>query len=348
MTSKIRVGIIGFGFSAKTFHLPFLKVLESYDVRKIYTTQTSAHLTHPSIQFTSHLEDVWEDQEIDLIIITSPNGLHFEHAFKTLSHHKHVVVEKPFVLTEAEGEELLALAKQHQRILTVFHNRRWDADFLTIQKLMKDGFLGDIYYVESRYDRFRPEVKKRWKEDDVPGSGILWDLGAHLIDQALLLFGMPAEVFADCACQRPFAKATDYFKVLLSYPTGLKVSLGGSNLCLDPGPKFMVHGTKGSFVKFGVDPQETCLIEHAFKPSSDWGKEPATHSGTLTILDNQGLPLKSTVISEQGRYQEFYERLAQSIEAQRVPPVDPISSLEVIKLINACHQSALEKKVMAV
>lgn len=347
MTSKIRVGIIGFGFSAKTFHHPFLKTLEPYDVRKIYTTQTSAHISHPSLQFTSRLEDIWEDQEIDLIVITSPNALHFEHAYKSLSHHKHVVVEKPFVLTEAEGEELIALATQHQRILTVFHNRRWDADFLTLQKLLREGSLGEIYYFESRYDRFRPEVKKRWKEDDTPGSGILWDLGAHLIDQALLLFGTPSAVFADCAHQRPFAKATDYFKVLLSYPTGLKVSLGGSNLCLDPGPKFVLHGTKGSFVKFGTDPQENFLMTRGFEPSSEWGKELEANYGTLTFLDDQGLPQKSTVISEQGRYQEFYERLARSIRSQEILPVDPLSSLEVINLLNMCHQSALEKRVIS-
>jgi len=258
-----------------------------------------------------------------------------------------VVVEKPFVLTEAEGEALLALAKQQQRILTVFHNRRWDADFLTIQKLLNEGSLGEIYSFESRYDRFRPEVKKRWKEEDVPGSGILWDLGAHLLDQALLLFGSPSEVFADCAHQRPFAKATDYFKVLFSYPSGLKVSLGGSNLCLDPGPKFMLHGTKGSFVKFGNDSQEACLIKAGFEPSLEWGKELEANYGTLTFLDDQDLPQKSTVISEQGKYQEFYERLAHSISSQGVPPVDPLSSLEVIKLLNLCHQSAAEKRVIS-
>jgi scyllo-inositol 2-dehydrogenase (NADP+) len=347
MISKIRVGIIGYGFSAKTFHLPFLKVLEPYDVRKIYTTQTPAHINHPSLQFTSRLEDIWEDQEIDLIIITSPNALHFEHAFKSLSHHKHVVVEKPFVLTEVEGRALIELAIQHQRVLTVFHNRRWDADFLTIQKLIKEGSLGEIYYFESRYDRFRPEVKNRWKEEDVPGSGILWDLVVHLIDQALLLFGLPSEVFADCAHQRSFAKTTDYFKVLLSYPSGLKVSLGGSNLCLDPGLKFVLHGTKGSFVKFGTDPQEACLMKMDFEPSPEWGKEREVNYGTLTFLDDQGLPQKSAIISEQGRYQEFYKRLAQTIRSQENLPVDPLSSLEVIKLLNVCHQSFLEKRVIS-
>ncbi len=347
MTSKIKVGIIGFGFSAKTFHLPFLNVLESYEVRKIYTTQTFAPISHPSLPFTSCLEDIWEDHKIDLIVITSPNALHFEHAFKALSHHKHVVVEKPFVLTEAEGEALLVLAKQHQRVLTVFHNRRWDRDFLTLQKLIKEGSLGEIYYFESRYDRFRPEMKKRWKEDDVAGSGILWDLGAHLIDQALVLFGMPSEVFADCAYQRPFAKATDYFKVLFSYSTGLKVSLGGSNLCLDPGPKFVLHGTRGSFVKFGIDPQEACLMKMGFEPSAEWGKELEANYGTLTFLDDQDVPQKARVISEQGSYQEFYERLIQTIRSQQIPPVDPLSSLKVIKLLNMCHQSFLEKRVIS-
>lgn len=348
MTSQINVGLIGFGFSAKTFHFPFLQALDPYVVRKIYTTQPPQSSQYSAVQFTARLEDIWEDPELDLVVITSPNALHFEHAFKAFSHHKHVVVEKPFVLTESEGEALIALATEHQRVLTVFHNRRWDADFLTLQKLMKEGSLGEIYSFESRYDRFRPEVKNRWKEDDVPGSGILWDLGAHLIDQALLLFGKPSEVFADCAQQRPFAKTTDYFKILLSYPSGLKVSLGGSNLCLDPGPKFILHGTKGSFVKFGTDSQEACLMKTGFDFSPEWGKELEANYGALTVLDNQGLPQKSTIISEQGRYQEFYERLAQSIGSQLPPPVDPMSSLEVIKMINLCHQSSLEKKVITV
>lgn len=264
MTSQINVGLIGYGFSAKTFHLPFLQALGPYHVRKIYTSQTAQPTHDPSIQLTSRLEDLWEDPELDLIVITSPNALHGEHAFNVLSRHKHVVVEKPFVLDIPEGKRLIELAQHHQKILTVFHNRRWDADFLTLQKLIKKGTLGNISYVESRYDRFRPEVKKRWKEDDVPGSGILWDLGAHLIDQVLLLFGSPAQIFADCTQHRPLAKTTDYFKLLFSYPSGLRVVLGGSNLSLAPGPKFVVHGTKGSFVKSGLDVQEAHLMKDGF------------------------------------------------------------------------------------
>ena len=200
-----------------------------------------------------------KDQSLDLVVITSPNNLHFEHAYAALSHDKHVVVEKPFVLTESEGKTLIDLAERRQKILTVYQNRRWDADFLTIQRLIQENTLGEIYYFESRFDRFRPEVKNRWKEDDMPGSGILWDLGVHLMDQALLLFGLPTYVFADLAYQRPGAKTIDYFRVLLDYPTGLKVSLGASNLCLKSGPKFVIHGTRGSFVKFGTDPQEASL-----------------------------------------------------------------------------------------
>lgn len=347
MNSQINVGLIGFGFSSKTFHLPFLQKLAPYVVRKIYTSHTLTSSNDPSIQFTSRVEDLWEDLELDLIVVTSPNGLHFEHAFKALSHHKHVVVEKPFVLNASEGRSLINLATRHQKSLTVFHNRRWDADFLTLQKLIKEGRLGEIYSFESRYDRFRPEVKNRWKEEDVPGSGILWDLGAHLIDQMLCLFGPPAEIFADCAQQRPLAKATDYFKLIFSYPTGLRVVLGGSNLSLAPGPKFVVHGTKGSFVKSGMDVQEACLMRDGFQPSPEWGKENAQNYGTLTCLADHDLPQKATVISEQGKYQAFYEQLVQSIKFQRPPPVEPKSSLEVIKLINLCEQSALEKRVIS-
>lgn len=337
MTSKIGIGIIGNGFSAKTFHLPFLNVLEPFEVRKIFTRQTGESLEH-----------FLNDQAIDLVVITSPNNLHFDHAYAALKHQKHVVVEKPFVLAEAEGKTLIDLAAQQQKILTVYHNRRWDSDFLTIQKLIQERSLGEIFYFESRYDRFCPDVKNRWKENESPGSGILWDLGAHLIDQAVLLFGLPTQVFADCAHQRPGAKTIDYFKVLLSYPSGLKVSLGASNLCLNPGPRFVVHGTRGSFVKSGVDPQETDLMQNGYKQSSDWGREQTKKHGTLTILDDEGRSQTSSVISEQGKYQEFYELLAQSIKGQAHAPVDPTSNLNVIRLITLCYQSAAQKKQLEI
>lgn len=330
----INVGIVGYGFSATTFHIPFFNALPTYNLKKIVSRQ-QAPLALSGVEFTPHLEEVVHDPEIDLVVITTPSHLHFEPAKAAIENNKHVVVEKPFVLQEYQAETLILLAKQQNKLLTVYHNRRWDSDFLTIQQLLASKVLGDIIYFEARYDRFRPEVKSRWKEDNNPGAGGVWDLGSHLLDQAIQLFGPPDGIICDTALQRVNAKAPDYFQIILTYTSGLRVVLGSSSLFLAPGPKFQIHGTKGSFMKEGVDPQEKALFKTKKFDLNDenWGQESPDIYGKLSVLENDQV-VTTSVPSLPGQYQQFYEILATSIlSGTLVPPVDPQEALYTTRIL---------------
>lgn len=333
LKKQINVGVIGCGFSATTFHIPFFQALSEYELKKIVTRQ-QIDPTFTDIMVTSNLDDVLQDPNIDLIVITTPGHLHYEHAKAALEHNKHVVVEKPFVLDVKQGQELIDLAKQRNKLLTVYHNRRWDSDFLTVRQLLSEKVLGDVTYFEARFDRFRPVVKDRWKEGDVPGAGVVWDLGCHLIDQAIQLFGRPDEVVSDIALQRKDAKSPDYFQILLKYQQGLRVVLGSNSLCLVPGSKFQIHGTKGSFVKWGVDPQEHTLFKtKKFIDNDKWGQESADIYGQLSLWENDQI-ISKIVPSAKGAYQDFYKILAHSILSETLfPPIDPQNALYTTQIL---------------
>jgi predicted dehydrogenase len=223
-------------------------------------------------------QDVFALPEVDLIVIATPNSTHFDLARQALRSGKHVVVDKPFTNTVAEGTDLIALAASHRRLLSVFQSRRWDGDFLTLRQLLTDGTLGQIVHFESHYDRYRPEPRERWGEQAIPGSGIWFDLGAHLVDQALQLFGPPEAIYADLELQRPFGKAVDYFHVLLRYGRS-RVILHGASLAAAESPRFTVHGALGSFIKFGMDTQEESLKRGDVPGGPGWGHDP--QMGTL-------------------------------------------------------------------
>lgn len=332
--SHINVGIVGCGFSATTFHIPFLQELPSYTIKKI-VSHRQPNATLDGIKFTPNLDEVVQDPEIDLVIIATPSHLHFDPAKSALEHKKHVVVEKPFVLQESQAQALILLAKDQNKLLTVYHNRRWDSDFLTVKQLIDSQTLGDVFYFEVRYDRFRPQVKARWKEDEIPGAGTVWDLGSHLLDQAIQLFGQPQKVISDIALQRLDAKAPDYFQIILIYESGLRVILGSSSLFLAPVPKFQIHGTKGSFIKYGADPQEQTLFktkEFASKDKS-WGQESPDIYGKLSVLENDQI-VSRIIPSLPGQYQQFYEILATSLLSGSLhPPVNPQDVLYTTRML---------------
>ena len=330
---QIGVGIIGYGFSATTFHIPFFQALCEYELKKIVSRQQIDSLFEDGV-VTPHLDVVLQDPDIDLIVITTPGHLHYEQAKKALEHNKHVVVEKPFVLDAEQGQNLIFLAKQRNKLLTVYHNRRWDSDFLTIRQLLSEKVLGDVTYFEARFDRFRPIVKDRWKENNGPGAGVAWDLGCHLIDQAVQLFGRPDEVTSDIALQRQEAKSPDYFQILMKYKRGLRVVLGSNSLCLTPGPKFQVHGTKGSFIKYGVDPQEHTLFNtKKFVEDENWGQESADIYGQLSLWENDQM-ISKIIPSANGAYQNFYKNLAHSLLSETLlPPIDPRDALYTTQIL---------------
>ncbi|PFA70497.1 oxidoreductase [Bacillus sp. AFS015802] len=334
----IKVGLAGYGFSGQSFHRPLLSHLEEYHIEAVMSSNEEKVLN--DIEGATVVSSLGEllQEDIDLVVITTPNHLHYQMIKQSLLSGKHVIVEKPFVTDSREGEELLTLAEERGLHLSVFHNRRWDADFLTIQKLLKEETLGKIYTYEAHFDRFRPTIKDRWKENKMEGAGVLYDLGSHLLDQALTLFGTPKWVQADVFPQRNPDKAEDYFLITLGYDV-LRVQLYSRSIVLDPGPRYQVHGRKGSFVKHGMDRQEDDLKAGKNPLSEEWGMEDEENWGLLTtILEEE---VTSEVIpSEKGDYTQYYLGMYDSIKRNRPLPVDPRDALLVIKIIEACKESA--------
>ena len=251
--------LVGFGFSATTFHLPFLNYLPQFSVDVVISSKpdtVKALLPHAEVY--SSLEEALKIHDVDLVVITTPNHLHAPQAELALAHNCHVLVEKPFTLSSSDAEALVALAKTKEKQLCVYHNRRFDGDFLTIKQLIHDGKLGDIKRLESRFDRFRPMPRDRWRENAGPGSGIFWDLGPHLIDQALQLFGEPEKVSANILALRENGQSDDTFDITLHYSDKV-VKLGSSAFQAGATLRYDLQGTKGSFRKFYLDPQEDQL-----------------------------------------------------------------------------------------
>ena len=277
MSNNIRTGIIGYGLSGRVFHAPFIDVVEGYDLTKISTSRPDRiamiEQRYPATAVVPGGKNIVEDPEIDLVIVTSPNTDHFRWTREALLAGKHVVVEKPFTVNTKEADELIEIAKRQGRILTVYHNRRFTSDTRTVKKLLESKMLGDIVEYEAHFDRFRnnPRADGGWREQALPGSGIFFDLGSHLIDQVVWFFGMPQAVTAEINNLRPWTEADDHFDVRLHYPS-FTATVKSSMLCRIPGPTFMLHGTNGSFVKYGLDVQEETLDNGAIPQGKEWGR----------------------------------------------------------------------------
>ena len=318
----IRVGLVGYGLGGAVFHAPLIRACKRMELTAV---QTSREIPN-GVQTLDALLD-----ESDLVVIASPNTTHFPIAKAALEAGKHVVVDKPFTITLDEADALIAVAKQHDRILTVFHNRRWDSDFLTLKRILPR--IGAISLYEAHWDRFRPAIKQGWRETDEPGGGVWYDLGPHLLDQALQLFGMPESVSADIFAQRPNAKADDYFDVTLHYGSR-RVCLRCSTLVADPRPRIAAHGSEASFVKFGLDQQEPALKEGANPLDPGFGIDERT--GTLTFPDGGLQP----VPNERGGYLAFYEAVADSILEGAPVPVDPADARDGLLLISLARRAS--------
>jgi len=260
MSKKIKVGIIGYGISAKVFHAPFLKVSPHYEVAAVLERKKEeSKELFPDAKIVRSLDELLALDEVELIIITTPNETHFPYATKILQAGKHVVVEKPFTIKSEEALQLMETAKKAGKILSVYQNRRYDSEVVTIKEILNKKLLGNVYEFEAHYDRYRLEAKPNaWREESKPGSGIFYDLGAHLIDQSLYFFGLPQSVTAEIRMIRPHAKVDDYFDVRFDYGF-MRVLLKGSMLVREKGPHYMIHGDKGSFIKYGEDTQEALL-----------------------------------------------------------------------------------------
>ncbi|MEK4497610.1 oxidoreductase [Bacillus sp. FSL R12-0069] len=340
---KIGVGIVGFGFSSTTFHIPLLQTIEEYDIRAILSSKEAVvKEALPNANVVSTIDELVKRADIDLVVITSPNTTHFPYVKEAILNGKHVVVEKPFVVSIEEGEELISLAEQHNVVLSVYHNRRFDNDFLTIKKLLEENRIGNLYAYEAHFDRFRPHVRDRWREKNLPGSGILYDLGSHLIDQALSLFGKPNAISADVIKQRPGAEIDDYFHIILHY--GVKrITLHSSSYVKQAGPHFTLHGEKGSIVKYGMDSQEEQLKNGTKPGDKGYGVDDEVNFATLETEERL-----DRIPTEVGCYDMYYKGIRDSILSGEKLPVTAKDGLEVIKLIQLAIESSETGRVISI
>ncbi len=344
-SQTFNVAILGFGLSASVFHLPLICATNGLKLTHILSRQKAKiNQLDPSIMVVNDLDAILNDPTIDLLINTLPNDLHYSITKECLNSGKHVVVEKPFVLDSTQGQELIGLAKQNGLLLSVYHNRRWDNAYLTLQQEMNK--LGKIYLYEAYFDRYRPQVNlSKWRESAAVGSGILYDLGAHLLDQALNLFGKPQSLIADLAQQRNNAQTTDYFQLLLIYEN-MRVILGSSSLCTAPRPVIAAYGEHGSYVKYGLDPQENMLRLALTPASPDYGMEAQQLAGTLVLSKDQQL-VSQLLPSVCGDYPYYYRQIYQALlDNSLALPVSAQSGLAVIAMIEAAYSSySLGKRI---
>lgn len=330
MTVAIRTAVIGFGLSARVFHLPFVLASERYELCAIASSRRDEVLAaHPGIECFADPAELIRRADAELVIITAPNQAHHGLARLALEHDRHVLLEKPVVVQAHDGHDLIRLAGERRRVLAPFHNRRWDGDFLTVQGLIESGRLGEIKLFESHFDRFRPTPQRRWRENAEPGSGILYDLGPHLIDQALALFGKPTALSARVLKTRPGAEAVDYFHLQLHYPN-TEVILHSDPFGAGPNPRFRVRGSRSSYLKTGLDPQEARLRAGVRPDSDDWAAETPEQYGVLYHGEGQ-----ESIPTVTGGYQRLFENLADAIRhgaPLAVQPGEALGSIELIEL----------------
>jgi len=338
--SPIQVALVGYGFVGKTFHAPLITATPGLELHTVISSDPAkVRADFPEVAVVAaDLVRALADPDINLVVIATPDALHAEQAHAALDAGKHVVIDKPFAVTLDQARAIADHAKRADRLVSVFQNRRWDSDFLTLQALIERGHLGEIVQYESHFDRFRPLVRDRWREK--PGAGVLLDLGPHLIDQALVLFGRPLAVYADIAIQKDGGVAGDYFHLLLRYPR-LRVLLHASQMTQATNLRLAVHGTAGSFIKSGLDAQEGQL-KTGMKPGAPgYGDDP--RPGVLIQLEDDE-PVSTAVRPLPGDYRAYYAGIREAITMGAPCPVPVEEALLVMEVIDAAERSAAERR----
>lgn len=338
------MALVGYGFVGKIFHAPLIANTPGLRLHTIVSSDAAKVLADwPDMRVVADAQAAFADADIDLAVIATPNQTHAALADAALARGKHVVVDKPFTLDLAQARQVVANASKAGRIVSVFQNRRWDADFLTLRSLIDNGALGEISELHSHFDRYRPQVADRWRERDQPGSGLWYDLGPHLLDQALQLFGMPVAMFADIGRQRQAAQADDYFHVLLRYPQR-RVLLHAGSLVAANGLRLAVHGTRGSYLKYGMDGQEAALRNGAVPGGADWGRDP--RPGQLHQVGADGMRI-DPVPGLVGDYRRYYQAMYAAIVEGQPPPVTTDEALQVMELLQLAKESAATRHELA-
>ena len=321
--SKIRVAILGFGLSGRYLQAPFFVTNPSFELATVLSTRQKEAVHFPNVQFTTDLNAILEDPTIQLVSICTPNPTHFDLAQKCLQAGKHVLIEKPITSTPEEIDQLVEWAQQQDLHIFAFQNRRFDSDFRTVEALLQQGMLGEVFKVEICYDRFRPEPNtKPWKEQQSPSTGLLYDLGPHGVDQALALFGPPEAYTGHKYRQRPGSEVDDAFDVLLDY-TEVLVHLSAGLMAREPRPRFAVHGTRGTYYKYGQDVQEEQLKSGMLPGAPGFGIEPKEQSGYIVTEEN-GQTTKTRLESVPGDWNILFENIAEVLHGT----AEPIISLE--------------------
>lgn len=344
MAGDLQVALVGYGLAGRVFHAPLIVATPGMRLHTVVSSDAGkVRADFADVRVVAEPATAFVDPAIDLVVIASPNVTHAPLAIAALDAGRHVVVDKPFALDLDEARAIAAAADSADRLLSVFHNRRWDADFLALRGLIDMGTLGDIAEVHSHFDRFRPQAAARWRERAGPGAGLWLDLGPHLVDQALQLFGLPDAVQADITVQRASAEVDDFFHVVLRYPR-LRVVLHAGALVPGAGLRFAVHGTRGSWFKHGLDPQEAALREGAMPGSDGWGVDPAP--GRVLQVDASGVLREAPSPAPAGDYRAFYVGIRDAINGTAASPVTVNEALDVMRVLQAGLDSAETGRVI--
>jgi len=342
----IDVGLVGFGFAGRTFHAPVISAVEGLRLAAILQRQgDEAMQAYPAARVVRRLDELLAIDSIRLVVIATPNTSHFDLARQCLLAERDVVIDKPFAPTYAEAADLVALAEKHGRLLSVYQNRRWDGDFQTVQRLVSEGVFGRVVLFESHFDRFRPQLKQNaWRERPEPGSGVLFDLGPHLIDQAMVLFGEPEAITAELRCERDGATVDDAFDVVLHYPK-TRALLRASVLVSTQTPRFIVQGLQGGYLKYGLDPQEDALKRGERPTGESWGYEAPERWGTLLRAQGEGFAAEKYATAP-GDYRQFYANVRDAMLGSAPLAVTPQQALRVMRGLELARESSLERRTV--
>ena len=336
----LNVGLVGFGFAGKVFHAPVIRAVEGLLLATVVQRHGPPDPRYPDVEFVQSVDDMLK-RKIDLVVVATPNTSHHPIAKQCLLAGRHVVVDKPFTTTLAEAQDLVQVANQQQRFVSVYQDRRYTGDFATVQQVVAEGALGRVVLFESHFDRFRPERKPNaWREETLPGSGVWFDIGPHLFDQALLLFGIPEAIGADIRVERDGAVVDDAFDVTLYYRHSRAV-LRASMLRPPLGPTWLVNGTKASFIKYGMDPQEAALKEGRTPDEPDWDAEPAELYGQLITPD-----ATRTVPTLRSSFTRYYENVRDVMLGTAELAVTPEWSLDVMRGLELAAASSRAHTVL--